>query len=129
MTPEVFEEIRAAWRRDLPEVIAGNDPMTINGCAAGPRHDSMLIIDAVCRVFETTPETIFSTSRLKSVVQPRHLAMTLLNEAGWPLTEIGQRFGQDHTTVLHAVRTYPRRVDQSPMFRERAERVRKDLGL
>ena len=52
-----------------------------------------------------TVECIVGESRQKDVVKLRQKAMWRFSkELGWSLTQIGNFFNRDHTTVLHSVR-------------------------
>ena len=64
------------------------------------------VIKTVANHYHVKQAALKGSSRLKSLVTARHVAMFLLkNELQLPLTEIGRWFtGRDHTSVLHAVR-------------------------
>ena len=48
---------------------------------------------------------LHSATRVKKIVRPRQMAMTLAHElTDLPLASIGDHFGRDHTTVLNAIR-------------------------
>jgi len=63
------------------------------------------IVTRVCAVYRVKPKDVIGTSRLRSMLIPRQVAMYLAKNVGkLPLTTIGSHFGgRDHTTVLHAV--------------------------
>jgi len=63
------------------------------------------ILRVVASRFQTTVKQLKGSSRVKTIVLPRHLAMFLLYErSGLTLEEIGTQFGgRDHTSILHAV--------------------------
>lgn len=62
-------------------------------------------VEAAAKVFNVTADDIFGDSRLRRVVEARHVAMAQVKATTrMSLTEIGQHFGRDHTTVLHALR-------------------------
>lgn len=64
------------------------------------------VIKTVANHYHVKQAALKGSSRLKSLVTARHVAMFLLkSELQLPLTEIGRWFtGRDHTSVLHAVR-------------------------
>jgi len=64
------------------------------------------ITRTVAQAFRVKAKELLGTSRLRTVMVPRQVAMFLAREvAKLPLTVIGQHFGgRDHTTVLNAVR-------------------------
>ena len=62
--------------------------------------------------------TLRSPGRETRLVFARQLAMYLLrNRLGLSLAAIGERYGRDHTTVLHAVRVVTARRDGDPEVR------------
>jgi chromosomal replication initiator protein len=62
------------------------------------------IIDEVCKYFSITTEEIKSRSRKKEIVEPRMIAIYLIDEKiSMPLSNIALIFGQkDHTSAMHA---------------------------
>jgi len=49
-------------------------------------------------------EEIVGSSRVRDVVDIRHLSQLYLYESGWNLTLIGKVMNRNHASVLHAVR-------------------------
>jgi chromosomal replication initiator protein len=69
------------------------------------------IVSAVCERFALRPVDLRSRRRSKHVAQPRQVAMYLCRQLlNASLPHIGELFGRDHTTVLHAVTTTARRL-------------------
>lgn len=66
--------------------------------------DMEAIIDAVSRYFNISKADLFSKKRLKEIVEARQICMYLACEYSrkYPLSYIGERFGKDHSTVIHA---------------------------
>ncbi len=62
------------------------------------------IIDAVCKYFDITRQDIIGKKKSKEVVEPRMIAIYLINEIlEIPLVSIGKIFGgRDHTTIMHS---------------------------
>lgn len=62
------------------------------------------IISTVCTYFGISEADIVGKKRSKEVVEPRMIAIYLINEIlDLPLTAIGKLFGgRDHTTIIHA---------------------------
>lgn len=61
------------------------------------------VLQAVCQRFGLTTQDILGDQRSKEVLMARQIAMYLLRErAQLPLQQIGQMFGKNHSTVLHA---------------------------
>jgi chromosomal replication initiator protein len=61
------------------------------------------VLQAVCQRFGLTTQDILGDQRGREVLMARQIAMYLLRErAQLPLQQIGQMFGKNHSTVLHA---------------------------
>lgn len=61
------------------------------------------VLQAVCQRFGLTTQDIMGDQRSRKVLMARQIAMYLLREkAQLPLQQIGQIFGKNHSTVLHA---------------------------
>lgn len=62
------------------------------------------IIDTVCKYFDITRQDIVGKKKSKDVVEPRMIAIYLINEIlEIPLVSIGKIFGgRDHTTIMHS---------------------------
>lgn len=63
------------------------------------------IMDSVCKFYGVSPEAVKSHSRFAKFVEPRHIIQYLLMQRGFSSTYIGQMFGRDHSSVLHAKKT------------------------
>lgn len=63
------------------------------------------VINSVASFFEMPKKVLFSPTRKKTAVLPRHILMYLLRtEAGLAYEEIGRLLGgRDHTTIIHGV--------------------------
>lgn len=64
------------------------------------------IVSRVAAAYQVKPKEVLGPSRLRTVLLPRQVAMTLARDlTRLPLADIGKHFGgRDHSTVLHAVR-------------------------
>lgn len=85
---------------------------------AAPLHRPRQLIElAVTRVFGVHAEAIAGTSRGKAqVAQARQVAMYLAHVAcGYSLTQVGEIFARDRTTVAHACMVVEDRRDE-PQF-------------
>lgn len=62
------------------------------------------IIECTCRYFDVDRHDITSKKKNKEIVEPRQIAMYLVNELlSLPLASVGEAFGgREHTTVMHA---------------------------
>lgn len=74
----------------------------------------------VAEYYKIKVSELSSKSRVRSIVRPRQMAMTLSKElTNHSLPEIGDAFGgKDHTTVLHANRAIAKLKQQSPDIME-----------
>ena len=63
-----------------------------------------MIISTVCKYFDITKEEIVSKKKSKEIVEPRMIAIYLIDELlAMPLKAIGKIFGgRDHSTVINA---------------------------
>jgi chromosomal replication initiator protein len=70
------------------------------------------VLKTVANHYHVKQSSLKGSSRLKSLVTARHVAMYLLKkELSMPLTEIGRWFAsRDHTSVLHAVKKVEKEV-------------------
>jgi chromosomal replication initiation ATPase DnaA len=72
------------------------------------------IIAATAAEIGVPVPTLMSGTRNWRVSRPRQLAMYLARETGVSFPKLGDRFGRDHTTILHACREVRRRVLLDP---------------
>ena len=86
------------------------------------------IATAVCDHFSLRPTDLRSKRRSRNVAVPRQLAMyfcrRLLN-ASFP--HIGDLFGRDHSTVIHATTVTERRIKEDTAFQAMAERLERTI--
>lgn len=70
-----------------------------------PKPTADSILKCICSYYKVEAGVLFSTSRVKNIAWPRHVAMYLLRtELDMSLPQIGQLLGgRDHTTVIHGV--------------------------
>jgi chromosomal replication initiator protein len=68
--------------------------------------ENLLRLQAVCTEHDIPLWALFSPSRLAKIARARQVSMQRLYRASNMSTPaIGQIFGRDHTTVLHAIKT------------------------
>jgi hypothetical protein len=84
------------------------------------------VIKATAAAYGVTAKEIVGIRRIKSIVEPRQVAMYLAHTlTKCSLPEIGRRFGgKDHTTVLHAVRKIREAVKIDAELAARVEGIR-----
>jgi chromosomal replication initiator protein len=86
------------------------------------------IVAAVCERFALRPVDLRSRRRSKHVAQPRQVAMYLCRRfMNASLPHIGELFGRDHTTVLHAVTTTERRLKEDVALQAIVSAIEQDL--
>lgn len=72
---------------------------------------------AVCQEYNISALDLMSHRIGRSVARPRQVAMYLARTlTAMSLPEIGRQFDRDHTTVLFAVRTVTRIMQEDPRF-------------
>lgn len=78
----------------------------IEPTVGGSKSRLQRIVSRVAVAFQVKPKEVLGPSRLRAVLLPRQVAMTLARDlTRLPLADIGRHFGgRDHSTVLHAVR-------------------------
>lgn len=89
-----------------------------------------LVIKTVADHFRLKQVAIKGKSRVKSLVEARHIAMFILkSELSLPLTEIGKWFsGRDHTTVLHAVNKIESEIIKNTSIQQDISAIRTTLA-
>ena len=71
------------------------------------------IIEETAKYFTCDPEALLSTQRTKELVNARQFAMYIIrNMTTLSLTEIGNKFHRDHTTVLHSLEKVEKRMKE-----------------
>ena len=109
-----------------------NRPTTINVSGFTTRDYSPKVVQgleavvlAICRAFGIERQFLLSSSRREDVAWPRQLGMALAYERdGYSLHSVGEYFGRDYSTVLHAVQRVKARCETDGKCREQLERVK-----
>ena len=83
----------------------------------------------VCRHFKVKLGDLKSKKRLENIILPRHIAMYLCRKhTSEPSAFIGFKFGgRDHSTVIHALKSLRRKIDQDPWILASILALEKDL--
>jgi chromosomal replication initiator protein len=100
-------------------------PLTVNVAQqqlkdvfASPRQTNIsieIIQRVVADYFSLLSSDIKGRKKYKKIVFPRQIAMYIAREiTGFSTTEIGQSFGRDHTTVMHACQRIEERKQADP---------------
>ncbi len=131
-------KIRQDWRRDLPLVLNGKDPMgtTIyngipvkNWSDPGPpmkNYPMEQVVAAVCRASGMNILHLQGPRKCKEYVRPRQLAYLLLRDfcPSKSLPEIGRMMKKrDHTVALHGIKAARKRLASDPEYRELYDRA------
>jgi chromosomal replication initiator protein len=96
-------------------------------------YERMVTIDNIKRTvssyFNIRLADLSSPRRTRSLARPRQIAMSLAKElTTHSLPEIGEAFGKDHTTVLHACRKIAQLKEEDLKIREDYENLMRLLG-
>ena len=76
-----------------------------------------------------TPKDILSSVRSREFTVPRQLAIYLTREmCAYSITKVGEAFGRDHSTVMHACKKVEEMIESSMTFRLTADQIRSDLA-
>lgn len=89
------------------------------------------VLKTVAGQFHISLNNLKGPSRLKSLVEARHLAMYILyNDLGVTFQEIGQNFGgRDHTSVMHAVTKIKEDIGKNETLRTHLNAIKTSLSF
>lgn len=110
-------ELRTVANRLEAEVMHGT----------GSKHAVAVITEVICRRFNLDLTRLTSPGREQSVVLPRQIAFYLIRSmTGTPFERIGEYFGRDHGTIMHACHSVNDRMQTQPEFMERVKDLMKE---
>ena len=97
-------------------------------------YERMVTIDNIKRTvaayYNIRVTDLSSPRRTRSLARTRQIAMSLAKElTQHSLPEIGESFGKDHTTVLHACRKVKELRGEDLKIREDYENLQRQLGF
>jgi chromosomal replication initiator protein len=96
--------------------------------AAQPTFTCEEVMKAVCEHFSLRPQDLRSKRRTRNVALPRQLAMYLCRKlVGASYPQLGELFGRDHSTVMHAVDVTERRIKEDPSFQATVEQIERSI--
>jgi chromosomal replication initiator protein len=100
------------------------------GQPTSTRHDPSAIVKRVVAAFGVTEKELLGTSRLRTILVPRQVAMYLTRElTELSLPRIGAFFaGRDHTTVLHACRKVEADLGKNATLAATVRQLRTELS-
>jgi chromosomal replication initiator protein len=89
------------------------------------------VLRVVAEECQISVESMSEKTRKQEVVEGRHMFCALVKyHMRLTLKNIGQSIGdRDHTTVIHALRTFNERMDNEDFYRERVMKIHERLGL
>lgn len=88
------------------------------------------ITTAVCEQFGVERSDVLSRRRSHHIAVPRQVAMYLCRiHLGTSYPRLGELFGRDHSTVIHAIGTTEARLQRDTSFQEALERLERTLGI
>ena len=84
-----------------------------------------LIIKEVASFFDLKPAEIRSSRRIRSIIQPRQIAIFLSRKlTDYSLAGIGEKFGgKDHATVLHSIKKVEEEMKIKKEFKTTVEKI------
>jgi chromosomal replication initiator protein len=90
--------------------------------------EMMDVLRSTAAHFNMPPDVIRGSGRVREVVVPRQVAMYLIRElTSHSLPEIGQFFGRDHSTVMHAVSKVTEQLGKDPELTASVDGLRRHL--
>jgi len=127
MTPESMQAIIDEFRRELPAIVAGNDKTLEHWASRVKRRTAWLVADVIYATSVETGvpvEVIMGDQRAAPIVRVRHIAINAAHKRfpAKSAPELGRAFRLDHTTILHAIKTWPKRASD-PLVKRCFERV------
>jgi DnaA-like protein len=94
--------------------------------AACPRPLYAIIQEMVAKEFGLTRNIMLSKTRRAPIVRARQLAIWLCRETtNYSLVRLGEVFGYENASVVHAVKKSRERIQHDEELRVRAERLRR----
>ncbi|MBX8464087.1 MULTISPECIES: chromosomal replication initiator protein DnaA [unclassified Deinococcus] len=90
--------------------------------------EMMDVLKQVAAHYNMPPDVIRGSGRVREVVLPRQVAQYLIRElTDHSLPEIGQFFGRDHSTVMHAISKVTEQVGRDPEITAAVETLRRRM--
>lgn len=92
--------------------------------------DVEIILESLSRFFGITRDEIFSSSRKRHISLARKALIYLLrNYAGKNLKEIAQVLKKEHSTIIHHLKSFERKLAEDRTFRFRFDHLIKEISL
>ncbi|MBU6153084.1 MAG: chromosomal replication initiator protein DnaA [Bdellovibrionales bacterium] len=94
----------------------------------GQEYTVEMIMSAVCKHYQIKIKDLKGISRAKNFALPRQIAMSLIRRyTNLGFREIGQIFGKDHSTAVHAHQKIESEVESDPDLKRQIESIREQL--
>lgn len=81
----------------------------------------------VCERFRLPFDKLRAREKHRAVAYPRMLAMYMLRQHGYKVTEIGRLLQRDHGTVCSGIRRIERALETDPVTREHVSAINRRL--
>lgn len=87
------------------------------------------VFNEVCEVMGVDPARAMKRDRKRELVQVRQLTFLICRRSGHgiTLTQLGQFFGKDHTSIINGIRTMTGLVSVEPWLKEKRDEVERKL--
>jgi chromosomal replication initiation ATPase DnaA len=108
--------VHEAWvQAEIDKIIAS---------AEEPQHDPLTVFEVVYQVTGIPREQTASKTRLRPIVDARHMAVGLMayHCLKYSMSDIAGMFERDHATTLHSNRMFHTLTDTDPAFRVKREK-------
>lgn len=103
----------------LKDMLVNNKAKPVNGNT---------IQEAVARYFDIKMDELKSKRRTRDISFPRQIAMFLCRElTEMSLPKIGEEFGRDHTTVIHAYEKVMEEMNHNPEIKRSVDEIRRSI--
>lgn len=89
------------------------------------------IMEVISKECEVTIQSLSEKTRKQEVVQARHIYCAIAKKyMKLSLKNIGQTIGgRDHTTILHAIRTFEERIVIEEQYQNKVNKIYQKLGI
>lgn len=141
MRQAAWEKLKREWHEDVPMIILGMDARELEDewALKLPEDDIRPpvlvamrdVMEVVCAVTGYRAPKIRSPRRGKHLSKRRHMVMMLIDRLcpKRSLPEIGRFMDRDHTTVMHALRSFPGALEDDPDLAHEYDQCCRHFGI
>lgn len=86
------------------------------------------LLELVGGEYNVTPKELLGRSRTQPLSEARQCAMAFLRGRGHTFHAIGEKFGRDHGTVVHACAAIKGKAEVRTDLKERIQRIKDAIG-